>query len=588
MAVSSTVLGDQRPVVSGSPYFADLNEHPPETHRPDIDEVLGRLQANKDSWVRLGMHERLSLLDEVRRDFISLSDRWVAAELEAKRIAPQTLGEAEEWAMLATVHRALRTLRQSLAEIEELGQPKVPGPIALRPDGQVVAQTFPLSVWDRFLFLGTKGEVWMEPGVGIDETVATQAAAYKDANRKGKVCLVLGAGNASMLPVTDALDKLFVELQVVVLKPNPVNAHLGPLIEEGFRALIERGFLAVVYGGAEEGAYLSSHPDVEELHLTGSDKTFEAVAFGTGSEGAKRKTERRPLIAKRFTGELGNVSPVIVVPGPWTQRDIDEQAKHIATWLGINAGFNCLTPRVLIQHSSWPQRNPLMDAVGGLLERVPLRYPYYPGARDRHAEYLEAHPQARLFGTAEPDRLPWAVIPDVNPEDTNDICFRREAFCGLFAETALDAPSTVSFIERAVEFANQTLWGTLCATIIVHPKSLRDPSIAAAVDQAMSDLQYGTVSLNMLVYFSAYFMGSPWGGIPGHDIYDIQSGIGKTTNMLMFDRPQKSILRAPFRRLDPLTIKSKRAAEFGQKLAAFEASPSWSKFPSLVWTALRA
>lgn len=588
MAVSSTVRGGRGPVVSGSPYFADLSEHPPETYRPDIDEVLGQLQANKDSWVRLGMDERLSLLEEVRQDFISVSDRWVAAELEAKRIAPQTLGEAEEWAMLATVHRALRTLRQSLTEVEALGQPKVPGPISSRPNGQVVAQTFPLSVWDRFLFLGTTGEVWMEPGVGVDEMVATQAAAYKDANREGRVCLVLGAGNASMLPVTDALDKLFVELQVVVLKPNPVNAHLGPLIEEGFRVLIERGFLAVVYGGAKEGAYLTSHPDVDDLHLTGSDKTFEAVVFGPGPEGAKRKAERRPLIAKRFTGELGNVSPVIVVPGPWTQRDIDEQAMHIATWLGINAGFNCLTPRVLIQHSSWAQRNPLMDAVGGLLEQVPPRYAYYPGAHDRHAEYLAAHPEARLFGTAEEGQLPWALIPDVNPEDRNDICFKREAFCGLFAETALDAPTTVSFIERAVEFANQTLWGTLCATIIVHPKSMRDPNIAAAVDQAVSDLQYGTVSLNMLVYFSAYFMGSPWGGITGHDIYDVQSGIGKATNMLMFDRPQKSILRAPFRRLDPLTVKSKRAAEFAQKLAAFEARPSWSKLPSLVWTALRA
>ena len=588
MVITSIVGEDQRSVVSGSPYFADLIEHSRATHRQDIDALLNRLQANKDAWARLEMSERLSLLDEVRRDFVSLSDRWVAAELEAKHVAPHTLGEAEEWAILATIHRAFRTLRQSLAEIEELGQPKVPGPIALRPNGQVVAQTFPLTVWDRLLFLGAKGEVWMEPGVGVEETVATQAAAYKEPGREGKVCLVLGAGNASMLPIADVLDKLFVELKVVVLKPNPVNAHMGPLIEEGFRALIERGFLAVVYGGAEEGAYLSSHSDVEELHLTGSDKTFEAVVFGTGAEGAKRKAERSPLIGKRFTGELGNVSPVIIVPGPWTRSDIEEQAKHIATWLVVNAGFNCLTPRVLIQHRSWTQRDPLMDAVGRLLDRVPPRHAYYPGAQDRHAEFLKAHPEARLFGTRDADRLPWTLIPDVNPEDTDDICFRREAFCGLFAETALDAPSVAGFIDRAVEFANQTLWGTLCATLIVHPKSLGDPSIAAAVNQAISDLRYGTVSLNMLVYYSAYFMGSPWGGIPGHDIYDVQSGIGKTFNTLMFDRPQKSVVKAPFRRLDPLTIKSKRPAEFGRKLAAFEASPSWKKIPSLVWTALRS
>jgi hypothetical protein len=357
MVVSSTASRDQRPVASGSPYFADLIEHSRATRRPDIDTVLNRLQANKDAWVGLDMSERLALVDEVRRDFISLGDRWVAAELEAKQIAPNTLGEAEEWAILATVHRALRMLRQSLAEIEEWGQPSIPRPLASRPNGQVVAQTFPLAPWDGLLFRGVRGEVWMESGVGVEETIATQAAAYKEPHRRGKVSLVLGAGNASMLPITDVLDKLFVELQVVVLKPNPVNAHMGPLIEEGFRALIERGFLAVVYGGAEEGAYLSNHPDVENLHLTGSDKTFDAIVFGTGAEGRKRKAERSPLINKRFTGELGNVSPVIIVPGPWTRGDIEEQAKHIATWLVINAGFNCLTPRVLIQHRSWTQRN---------------------------------------------------------------------------------------------------------------------------------------------------------------------------------------------------------------------------------------
>ena len=585
MVVSSTASRDQRPVASGSPYFADLIEHSRATRRPDIDTVLNRLQANKDAWVGLDMRERLALVDEVRRDFISLGDRWVAAELEAKQIAPNTLGEAEEWAILATVHRALRMLRQSLAEIEEWGQPSIPRPLASRPNGQVVAQTFPLAPWDGLLFRGVRGEVWMESGVG--GTIATQAAAYKEPHRQGKVSLVLGAGNASMLPITDVLDKLFVELQVVVLKPNPVNAHMGPLIEEGFRALIERGFLAVVYGGAEEGAYLSNHPDVENLHLTGSDKTFDAIVFGAGAEGRKRKAERSPLINKRFTGELGNVSPVIIVPGPWTRGDIEEQAKHIATWLVINAGFNCLTPRVLIQHRSWTQRNSLMDAVGRLLDRVPPRYAYYPGAQDRHAEFLDAHPEARLFGTEGVDRLPWTLIPNVNPEDTDDICFKREAFCGLFAETALDAPSVASFLDRAVDFANQTLWGTLCATIIVHPKSLRDPSIAAAVDRAVSDLRYGTVSLNMLVYYSGY-IGSPWGGLPGQDIYDIQSGVGKTFNMLMFDRPEKSVVKAPFRRLDPLTVKSKRPVEFARKLAAFEAQPSWKKVPGLAWTALRS
>jgi hypothetical protein len=37
-----------------------------------------------------------------------------------------------------------------------------------------------------------------------------------------------------------------------------------------------------------------------------------------------------------------------------------------------------------------------------------------------------------------------------------------------------------------------------------------------------------------------------WGGYPGRDIYDIQSGIGFVNNMLMFDKPQKAIVRGQF------------------------------------------
>ena len=586
--VVSSAPGTASPIASGSARFADLIEDARATRRREIDDLLARLRTNKDAWVRLEMPERLSLVDEVRRTFISMGDRWVASEVEAKGLAPQTLGEGEEWAGMATIHRAIRVLRKSLSEIEALGQPRVPGRITERPDGQVVARAFPLSAWDRALFLGMTGEVWMEPGVSAEEVIAGQAAAYKDPERKGAVSLVLGAGNASFLPVCDVLHKLFVELQVVVLKPNPVNAHLGPLMEEGFRALIDRGFLAIVYGGAEEGAYLSSHPKVEELHVTGSDKTFEAVVFGTGPQGAQRKADRRPLMTKRFTGELGNVSPVIIVPGPWKLGDIEEQAKQLATWLTVNTGFACLAPRVLIQHRSWKLREPLMDAVGGQLARTPPRPAYYPGARDRHAEFLEAHPEARLFGETGTDELPWTLIPDVDPGASEDICFKREAFCGLFAETGLEAPDVTTFIDQAVDLANDTLWGTLSATILVHPKSLRDPNIASAVERAVSNLRYGTVSLNLLAFYSAYFMGTPWGGFPGNDIYDVQSGIGKNFNFLMFDGAQKSVVRAPFKRLDPLTVTSKRPVEFGQRLAAFEAAPSLKKFPGLIYTALRA
>ncbi len=43
--------------------------------------------------------------------------------------------------------------------------------------------------------------------------------------------------------------------------------------------------LRIVEGGAAAGRYLTGHPRVDEVHITGSDKTYDAVVFGTGAEG---------------------------------------------------------------------------------------------------------------------------------------------------------------------------------------------------------------------------------------------------------------------------------------------------------------
>ncbi len=92
----------------------------------------------------------------------------------------------------------------------------------------------------------------------------------------------------------------------------------------------------------------------------------------------------------------------------------------------------------------------------------------------------------------------------------------------------------------------------------------------------------------MLAFYSAYFMVCPWGAIPGHDIYDIQSGIGRNFNFAMLDKVEKVVTRAPFKRIDPITIRSKRAHVFTEKLAKFEAAPSALKLVSLMWSALRS
>jgi acyl-CoA reductase-like NAD-dependent aldehyde dehydrogenase len=559
------------------------------TSQNAIDEALGVLQANKDAWVTLSIDERIAILDEIKHDMIEVADRWIAASINAKGIPALSNGEGEEWSYLAGVFHYVRLLRHSLIDIQKYGRPQIPGPIITRSDGQVMAQVFPQTKFDSILFRGFTGEVWMGHGVTPEETISTQSLIYRDKNHKGKVVSLLGAGNVSVLTPVDFLYKLFIEDQVVALKTNPVNAYLGPLMEEGFRALVQRGFLRVVYGGVAEGLYLCYHPAVDEIHLLGSDKTFDAIVFDPGAEGARRKAEQKPLITKRFTAELGNVTPVIIVPGPWNDDDIREQAVQITSWLAANAGFQCHTPRVIIQHKNWKQRAALIKAIGDALSETETRKAYYPGAKEIHAAFLAAHTDALTFGEARDDHLPWTLIADIDPKNIDDICFKTEAFCSLFAETAIEAQSVSDFIDRAVEFANKTLWGTLCAAIIVHPKSHDDPQVAVALKHAIANLRYGMICVNLRAELGYAIMQGTWGGFPGHNIYDVQSGIGLTHNALMFDRPQKTVVRGPFTKSpNPYVVTSKRMCEFLKKLAYFEASPSLWKLLGLLWTALRS
>jgi len=562
----------------------------PPTSPESLDLAVEELAEHKDEWARMPTAERLALLGRVHGDCAGVVERWVEVSLKAKGVTPGTPAEAEEWlAGPLFLLRNLRLLRRSLSEIARFGRPRIRGGVRVLPNGQVAARVFPADVWDRVFFRGFTGDVWMEPGVTAEGLPATQALAYQGSVPPGNVALVLGAGNVSSIGPMDALYKLFVEKQVVVLKMNPVNAYLGPLIAEGFRALAARGFVHVVYGGAAEGEYLCRHPQVDEIHVTGSDRTHDAIVFGSGEEGARRKAERRPLLEKRVTSELGNVSPVIVVPGPWRESDFRSHAANLAGQLVNNAGFNCNAVRVVVQHAGWDGRERLLAALRDVLARVRPRLAYYPGAAERCQAFLARHPDAERFGVPREGELPWVLASGLDPSVADDICFTQEAFCGVAAETALDASDTVEFLERATAFANDTLWGTLNVGLIAHPASLRDPRVAAAFDKAVATLRFGTVAINHWAAAGYAAVTTPWGAFSGSDIYDVRSGIGEVHNTPMFSRVQKNIVRGPFRSwpTPPWFPTCRTAHLVARRLTEFEVRPSILRLPGILAAAVR-
>jgi len=554
-----------------------------------MDQALNELSARKDEWVSLGIEERIQILDEMMKAMQEVSEEWVAVSLKMKKEARGTFGEGEEWASIWPVFRLLRILRHSLADIRDRGRPRIPGPISERANGQVVAQVFPQSSLERLLFLGTTAEVWMQPGVTRQIMIEEQASPYRNPPTKGKVALVLGAGNIPLLPLGQSMYKLFVPLQVTILKLNPINAYIGPTMEKVLRPLIDRGFLRMVYGGASEGSYLTDHALVDEIQLTGSDKTFDAILFGVGKERVERKARRDPRLTKRVEAELGNVSPVIIVPGPWSDKDLKYQAAQLATWLVFNSGYYCLTPRVLIQQKGWTHRQDLIAHLGNVFSSVETRKAWYPGTAGIHDSFMAEHPEALRFGRAEEGNLPWTLITDIDPNREDEIAFTTEGFCSLMAETALEAESVVEYLDRAVAFANERLWGTLSVTILVHPKSLKDPLIAAAVEKAIADLRYGTVYVNDFTGFAICWIVTPWGGYPNDDIYDVQSGIGMINNFLMFEQTQKAVIRAPFKKFpNPFLVTKRGIPAFTRRLAYFAAKPDIGRLLGVFWSALRA
>src|SRR5581483_6072136 len=185
-------------------------------------------------------------------------------------------------------------------------------------------------------------------------------------------------------------------------------------------SLIKEVYLQLFYGSAEVWAYLCQQTWVDEMHITGSAETHDAIVFGTGGERAERRSSKRPRLTKRITSELGNVSPVIVVPGNWSRGDLKFHSENVATQMTNNAGFNCNAAKVLITHADWAQRNSFLDTLRNTLRSIPTRRAYYPGAFDRYRRFVEPHPQSKSFGSRTEGNLPWTLIPGINPQCRDD------------------------------------------------------------------------------------------------------------------------------------------------------------------------
>ena len=520
----------------------------PATPARVAEEVTQRTRETARDFARAPLSRKIAALREVQARLRSRGHELARLGASAKGIASRPGGFGEELlAGAVIIQRYVRLLAESLEQLRERGAPVIGDERVQRlPSGEVSVQVMPHSLPDRALFMPYTIDVRLAAQVDAAELRSAQASFYRDPAPEGSVVAVLGAGNVASIPALDLLHECFVAGRACVLKMSPVNAYLGPAFEQIFAPISELGGLSIVYGGADAGRALLGSPHVAHVHMTGSIETHDAIVWGPpGPERAERMRNNTPLLQKGITSELGNISPVVVTPGPYSERELSDVTESIAGMLFNNASFNCNGAKLLVV----PKH--LAEAITSRLEArfaaQPARPAYYPGAVARYAALTAQGKPGKVWSAAAAEgQLPWTLLTGLTPGSQAE-SFQLEPFCPLLSVVELDEAEPEAFLAQAVRFLNDEVWGTLNAMLFVPSAFEGEASVEAAVNRAVDELRYGTVAVN---YWPAIGYGTgtpPWGGHPSATLQDAQSGIGFVHNALMLEQIQKVVLRGPLR-----------------------------------------
>ncbi|MDI3418147.1 aldehyde dehydrogenase family protein [Streptomyces luteolus] len=558
-----------------------------------LDQAVADLRAHAASWTATALPERIALLERMLPRIAAEAPGMVADAAHAKGYDADSPWAAEDWttapwALAQGVRAYLHVLRRLAA-----GHDPLPDAAVRSHGGRTVVDVFPATPTDRLLLNGFTAEVWTLPGTTREEVRRRAAGEYRGRAGAPAVALVLGAGNVHAITPLDVLHKLYAEGEVVLAKMNPVNAYLRPHFEKVFHEFVAHGWVRFVDGGGAEGAYLTEHEGVDTIHVTGSERTHDAIVWGTDDRAEQRRRTDTPLNDKPFTSELGGVSPCIVTPGPWSDADFRFQAEHIVTSKLNNSGHNCVASQVLLVPQDWDGTERLLVEVRRLLRDLPPRADYYPGALERLRATADAHPQAEALGE-DCGRL---FLSDLT--DPDDPMVTDEVFASALGVVRLPGDDAPQFLRSAVAFANDRLPGTLGATLLVHPRTERDHR--AAVDEAVAALRYGTLGVNCWSAFGFLLGYTPWGAFPGHTRQDIGSGIGFVHNAFQLTDVEKTVLRAPFAPAPrglftgspslsprpPYFVTNRTARTTMERLTAFTTSGGLRRLPGIFLSALR-
>jgi len=507
--------------------------------REPLDQAISELGDGARIWARLSVGQRAKLLERVRAAVAAVADDWADAASASKGLGPGHPLRGEEW--LSGPYAALGALDGYIATLTALAEGKSPldrVELGVAPGGRTRVRAFPTVGMDRILLSGFSGELWLRPGVTADEARAAAGLSQRTPTAQAGVGLVLGAGNITSIPFLDVLHELLAAGRVSILKVNPTHDPVVPVFERAMAPLIELGFVRIVRGAGDVGAYLTQHPAIEHVHITGSAATFDAIVWGTGDEGRARKEANTPRLTVPITAELGGVAPIIVVPGSWTESDLRYQAEHIVTMRLHNSGHNCIAGQVVIVSRDWAQRDLFLSELRRAFAAAPERPVWYPHADARLQAAEKAYPDASWAA----DRT--RALVEVGDRDDATVIETTEFFAPVLGVVTLSGTGQ-EFLDAAVAHANEKLAGTLGANVLIDPDT--EALLGSGFEKAIAALRYGGIAINTWtgVLFATPILS--WGAFPGATLDDVQSGMGVVHNTLLLDAVERSVMRGPFR-----------------------------------------
>ena len=547
----------------------------------ELDLAVKQLSAGKAGWAATSFAQRAKLARQCAKNSLLVAEA-ITADAIAYKGCYDSVGDGEEYTAWSFTPAVLNDTARTLDALHA-GHPRAPAGVR-KVGNRTMVNVFPVSALDHLLFSGYAGELWLTPGAEV--TAGGEAVV----GGPGEVCVILGAGNQAVVPVGDVAIKVLVHGCACVLAMNPVNEWAGPHLERTLEPLIKAGALRIVYGGVETGKALTAHPLVESVHITGSDKTYDAIVW----QGQPKQPGVAPPYTKPVSAELGCVTPYVLVPGPWSDKDLETKAAEVVAAVAHNNSCNCLAAKVLILGRNWDRKDAFLAALRAQLSQAQQRHCFYPGSSQKYDAFVTAFPQAEALGqpagqaqagrsSAEPTTtpLPFLLLPP-QALSPGDKALVDEAWSPVLAVRELDTPSgdVSAFLHAAKNAVNTSCWGTLSCAVYIHPST--EAAHKAAFQQYLTDVRFGAIGVNTPTLMCFFMPSMSWGGFPGHTQDDIQSGVGIVHNTFCVDNVEKSVLRGPWH--PPVTpfwsIRHGNMHAMARAIVAYMGNPS-------VWTLTR-